>query len=94
MQTTSLNNEIIERIKEESARFQLLNSEVSKVIVGNEQTINFIMIAILCDGHILLEGVPGVAKRPPLKLLPKHSASHLNVFNLHPIYYRQILSEL
>ena len=35
---------------------------VEKVIVGKRQTIELIMVAMLCEGHILLEDVPGVGK--------------------------------
>jgi MoxR-like ATPase len=57
----------INKIKEESNRLLLLNQEVAKVIIGQEDIIHFIVIAILCDGHILLEGVPGVAKTTMIK---------------------------
>jgi MoxR-like ATPase len=69
MQTIPLNNELIEKIKEASSRFQFLASEVAKVIVGNETIIDFILVALLCDGHILLEGVPGVAKTTLIKTI-------------------------
>jgi len=62
---------IIEKIKEESLRFQGLGVEVSKVIVGQQDIISFIALAILCDGHILLEGVPGVAKTTMIKTVTK-----------------------
>ena len=49
-------------ITEHSAQFQKLSEEVSKVIIGQKDTIQFMLLGVLCDGHILLEGVPGVAK--------------------------------
>jgi MoxR-like ATPase len=61
----------LEAIREESTRFQALHREVSKVIVGQEEIIRFITIAILCNGHILLEGVPGVAKTSMIKAVTK-----------------------
>lgn len=61
----------LEAIREESSRFQELHREVSKVIVGQEEIIRFINIAILCNGHILLEGVPGVAKTTMIKAVTK-----------------------
>ena len=48
------------------------------------------MIAILCDGHILLEGVPGVAKTTMIKAFTKQLAELFNAFNLLPTYYQQI----
>ncbi|MGB8367638.1 MAG: AAA family ATPase [Candidatus Babeliales bacterium] len=58
---------ISEQIKEESARFHGLDIEISKVIIGQKHIIDFIINAILCNGHILLEGVPGVAKTTMIK---------------------------
>lgn len=57
------------RITQESSRFQLLRHEVAKVIVGNEHSIDFIIIALLCEGHVLLEGLPGVAKTTMIKAI-------------------------
>ena len=53
--------------KNESAQFQLLSTEIAKAIVGQQDTVPFILMAILCNGHILLEGVPGVAKTTMIK---------------------------
>ena len=45
--------------------------EISKVIVGQHEMVNMLMIGLLCDGHILIEGVPGVAKTLTAKLMAK-----------------------
>jgi MoxR-like ATPase len=58
-----------EEIAHASARFQHLKTEVKKVIVGQDQIIEFVLIGLLCDGHILLEGVPGVAKTTMIKTI-------------------------
>lgn len=58
---------IVQAIREESNRFKGLTIEVSKIIVGQTDIIDYIVMAILCDGHILLEGVPGVAKTTMIK---------------------------
>jgi MoxR-like ATPase len=58
-------------VTEQSTRFQQLSTEVSKVIIGQQDTIMFMLLGILCDGHILLEGVPGVAKTTMIKALTK-----------------------
>ncbi len=57
----------IDHIKQESNRFGDLPTEISKVIVGQTHIIQLIVNAILCKGHILLEGVPGVAKTTMIK---------------------------
>ena len=49
-------------IKEKSSVVELLLSEASKTVIGQRQMLERMLIAILCDGHILLEGVPGIAK--------------------------------
>lgn len=59
----------IDQIKAESIRFQTLPTEISKVIVGQTHIIKYILNAILCKGHILLEGVPGVAKTTMIKAI-------------------------
>lgn len=61
------NQAAIEQIKLESNRFNDLPVEISKVIVGQNHIIDLIVNAILCKGHILLEGVPGVAKTTMIK---------------------------
>ena len=48
-----------------------IKSEISKVIVGQEQMIELLIAAILADGHVLIEGVPGVAKTLTAKLLAR-----------------------
>ena len=54
--------EISEKIEKESAFVDLLTLEMNKVIVGQKQMIERLLIGLLGRGHILLEGVPGLAK--------------------------------
>lgn len=49
----------------------LIKQEISKVIVGQEQMIELLLVGLLSKGHILIEGVPGVAKTITAKLLAK-----------------------
>lgn len=51
-----------ERIEKESAFIDLLKMEMDKVIVGQKYMVERLLIGLLADGHILLEGVPGLAK--------------------------------
>src|SRR5215207_8216960 len=51
-----------------------LKQEIGKVIVGQEQMIELLLAAMLADGHVLIEGVPGVAKTLTAKLLSKSIA--------------------
>lgn len=80
----STTNTIIEQIKEESSRFQGLNIEVGKIIVGQHEIVNFVMIAILCNGHILLEGVPGVAKTTMIKAITQALGLKFNRIQFTP----------
>ena len=54
--------ELNERIQRESSFVDLLSMEMGKVIVGQKQLIENLLIGLLANGHILLEGVPGLAK--------------------------------
>ncbi|MDB5191399.1 MAG: MoxR family ATPase, partial [Segetibacter sp.] len=54
-------NEAVQRVRE----------EIGKVIVGQEGMIELLLAAILADGHVLIEGVPGVAKTLTAKLLAR-----------------------
>lgn len=48
-----------------------IRHELSKVIIGQHKMLDLLLIGLLCDGHILIEGVPGVAKTLTAKLLAK-----------------------
>ena len=54
--------ELNERIQQESAFVDLINIEMNKVIVGQRHLVEGLLIGLLSDGHILLEGLPGLAK--------------------------------
>lgn len=51
--------------------FMLVKAEIGKVIVGQDEMIELLLAAILADGHVLIEGVPGVAKTLTAKLLAR-----------------------
>ena len=54
--------ELNEKIERESAFIERINQEIRKVIIGQKHLIEGLLIGLLSDGHILLEGVPGLAK--------------------------------
>ncbi len=70
MQTVDIKS-INEKIKEESAFIDLLTMEVNKVIVGQSHMVERLLIGLLGSGHILLEGVPGLAKTLAINTLSK-----------------------
>jgi MoxR-like ATPase len=53
------------------SKIQEIKKEVAKVVVGQEKMIDGLLIALLCDGHILIEGVPGLAKTTTVNALAK-----------------------
>ena len=60
-----------EEIKNESAIIDLIQSELRKVIVGQNGMVEGLLIGLLANGHILLEGVPGLAKTLAINSLSK-----------------------
>ena len=48
---------------------QQIRTEIAKVVVGQESMIDGLLIGLLCDGHILIEGIPGLAKTTTVKAL-------------------------
>ncbi|MDY0216153.1 MAG: MoxR family ATPase [Bacteroidales bacterium] len=69
METYSDIKEFNEVIQRESAFVDLMTLEMNKVIVGQKQMIERLLIGLLSNGHILLEGVPGLAKTLAIKSL-------------------------
>ena len=63
--------ELNERIERESVFVDTLTAEMSKVIVGQKHLIDTLLIGLLSNGHILLEGVPGLAKTLAITTLAK-----------------------
>jgi len=62
-------SELNEKIKQESAFIDLLLNEIAKVIVGQRVIIEKMIVGLISNGHILLEGVPGLAKTLAIKTL-------------------------
>lgn len=60
-----------EKIAQESAFVKLLTNEINNVIVGQSRMVERLMIGLLGGGHILLEGVPGLAKTLAINSLAK-----------------------
>lgn len=60
---------LTEKIQTQSYHFTLLKQEINKVIIGQEYMVERLLIGLLGNGHILLEGVPGLAKTLAIKTL-------------------------
>jgi len=60
-----------EKIYQESQFVELIQQEIRKVIIGQQKLVESLLLALLSDGHILLEGVPGLAKTLSISTLAK-----------------------
>ena len=76
--------EINERIQRESAFVDLLMMELGKVIVGQKYMVERLLIGLLSNGHILLEGVPGLAKTLAIKSLASTVQAKFNRIQFTP----------
>lgn len=66
----SLSN-VTDLIEKHGKSLDLLRYEVGKVLVGQEKLLNRLLTALICEGHVLLEGVPGIAKTTVVQTLAK-----------------------
>lgn len=72
VESTSTDIQLLnEKIKTESAFIEILTQEIGKVIVGQEHMVERLLIGLLSNGHVLLEGVPGLAKTLAINTLSK-----------------------
>lgn len=62
---------LTEQIKEASKKFAAAKEEIKKVIVGQDEMVDRLFVALLGDGHVLLEGLPGLAKTLAVNSLAK-----------------------
>ncbi|KKQ11915.1 MAG: MoxR family ATPase [Candidatus Babeliales bacterium] len=76
--------QIAEIVKEKSLVWQGLRNEVKKVIVGQDIVVDRIIIGLLCNGHILLEGVPGLAKTTLIKSIAQAIGLHYQRIQFTP----------
>ena len=77
---TSIN----ERVKEASAFVYRLREEIGKVIVGQRNLVDRLLMGILANGHVLLEGVPGLAKTLSVKTLARTIAADFSRIQFTP----------
>jgi len=76
--------ELNEKIQRESAFVDLLMLEISKVIVGQKYMVERLLIGLLSNGHVLLEGVPGLAKTLAIKTLASAIDTNFNRIQFTP----------
>ncbi len=71
IETTDIHFETRINLSELQQSMEAVRQELKKVIVGQDKMIEHLLVAILANGHVLLEGVPGVAKTIAVKLMAK-----------------------
>lgn len=64
-------NQLTEEIKNHNEPFQRIVSQVNQVLVGQEKLVHRMLIGLLANGHLLIEGVPGLAKTTAVASLAK-----------------------
>ncbi|MBR2081526.1 MAG: MoxR family ATPase [Elusimicrobiaceae bacterium] len=75
---------INQQVQQESIFLQDLKREISKVIVGQEALLEKMLVALLADGHVLIEGVPGLAKTLAVKTLARAVHAQFNRIQFTP----------
>ncbi|MGA9115530.1 MAG: MoxR family ATPase [Bacteroidota bacterium] len=75
---------INERVQRESAFVDLLQMEIAKVIVGQKHMVERMLVGLLSNGHILLEGVPGLAKTLSVRTLAAVVRAHFQRIQFTP----------
>jgi len=65
-------------------KVEAIKSEMAKVIVGQDKMIELMIVALLADGHVLLEGVPGIAKTLTAKMLSKLISTNFSRIQFTP----------
>jgi MoxR-like ATPase len=75
---------LLDQVQENSLWIKPLQQEISRVIVGQKQLLDRLLVALLTNGHVLLEGVPGLAKTLSLKTLAGSVALHFKRIQFTP----------
>ncbi|MBS0655180.1 MAG: MoxR family ATPase [Verrucomicrobia bacterium] len=80
----SVSSELKAKVAWAGETLDRLRQEISKAVIGQTQMIDRLLIAILCDGHVLLEGVPGIAKTLVVNTLAKALQLHFKRIQFTP----------
>ena len=76
--------QISERVERESATLHRLRSEIGKVLVGQQYLVERLILALLCNNHVLIEGVPGLAKTLAVNTLARTIAATFSRIQFTP----------
>jgi MoxR-like ATPase len=75
---------VTEQVERESGSLRALQSEIGRVIVGQAYLVERLLLSLLADGHVLLEGVPGLAKTLSVKTLAQAIHTHFQRIQFTP----------
>ena len=82
------NDKIIDQLNEDASFFskklQKIDNEIKSVIVGQEDSITKLILALIINGHVLIEGVPGLAKTLSVKTLAQTIAASFQRLQFTP----------
>ena len=78
-------HQIKDRVAQQSETIHRLQAELGKTIVGQKEMISRLLVGLLTNGHVLLEGVPGLAKTTAIKSLAQALAPSSAGFSSRPI---------
>ena len=84
MNNTNIDIQELNKTYNESSFIDLLNLEMNKVIIGQKKMTERLLIGLLSNGHILLEGVPGLAKTLAINTLSKTIDAKFNRIQFTP----------
>ena len=82
--TTMNLSEMNEQVKEASAWVTLLRQEIGRVIIGQKYLVDRLIVGLLANGHVLLEGVPGLAKTLSIRTLAQAIQAHFQRIQFTP----------
>ncbi len=75
---------LTERVRQEGAFLRKVLDEISRTVVGQKRMLESLLIGLLADGHVLLEGVPGLAKTTAVKALAASISAHFSRIQFTP----------
>ena len=79
-------------IENSCLKLEKVRESIAEVIVGQEPLVDRLLLALLCDGHVLIEGVPGVAKTLVITTLAQSMKASLKPGSIHSGFAAQRFS--
>jgi len=80
----SQNKEVEATVRQYQKQFAEIKAELAKIIVGQDEIVDALILALVCNGHVLVEGVPGIAKTLTVKCLANVTNSQFSRIQFTP----------